>query len=1108
MKKTFIMFIVISTFFVVYAQTWSWQNPLPQGDHLFDVQFVSSSVGWAVGDAGRVMKTTDGGSTWSIESTTVLRELYSLSFTDANNGTAVGYEGKIVRTTDGGSNWVEQTSGVATTLHDVSFSDANNGTAVGNSGVIIRTTDGGTNWVSQTSGTTSHFYTVLSIDANNVMAFTSNGKFYKTTNAGTNWSLISTITTWVYGAAFTDVNNGIAVGNNGAIKVTTDGGATWNFQISFTSNTLRSVSFTDANTGTVVGDNGTIVRTTNGGTDWSSQTSGTTRGLDGVFFSNANNGTAVGSMGIILITTNGGTNWTEKSSGIGGNIALRNVSFTDANTGTTVGFSADFFTPATILRTTNGGATWNEQTSPAMGVLYGVSFTDANTGTAVGWAGSIVRTTNGGTNWTSQTSPTAQDLNSVCFTDANNGTACGSGGVIIRTTNGGTDWSTQASNTTNALKSIIFTDVNNGTAVGDVGTIIHTTDGGTNWTVQSVNVFDYLNDVYFTDANNGTAVGGVSGVSSQIIRTTNGGTSWAQQNSGLITNLWGVCFSSTNIGTVVSNQGEIIRTTDGGTTWTLQSDITENWLFDVTCTDANNVTAVGHNLTILCTSEEVLPVDLTFTPPYLQNFDGIISPALPDGWFVENTNGDGAWMNSGIGTPRSVPNAMTYDFHGASAADDWFFSPGLNLTAGVTYEVTFYYSAGQNFFPEKLEVKWGPTQNSAGMTSSAIFDNNNINNTAYVKGTGEFTPGSSGSYYIGWHCYSAAFQDYVFVDDISIRVKPTATNNQVVPAGNTNPITFTGTGSVVQFITNNGGELQLTCDEILSSPGGALPDGLTNLAPQYWSIIVTSGTVNGTYSITFDVTDVVGVLNLATLHLLKRDDASGNWTDYGVASSIDGNLLTWTGFTGFSEFGLGGDNSNPLPVELTSFSALVAGTNINLNWQTATEVNNYGFEIEKTSPRPSPQGEGGEAGRGWEKIGFIAGHGNSNSVKEYSFVDKTITGSKYSYRLKQIDNDGKYEYSKEIEIDLGIPSEFSLSQNYPNPFNPVTTISWQLPVSSHVTLKVYDVLGKEVATLINNEFEAGSHSVNFDASNFSSGIYFYELRAGNFIQSKKMLLMK
>lgn len=190
----------------------------------------------------------------------------------------------------------------------------------------------------------------------------------------------------------------------------------------------------------------------------------------------------------------------------------------------------------------------------------------------------------------------------------------------------------------------------------------------------------------------------------------------------------------------------------------------------------------------------------------------------------------------------------------------------------------------------------------------------------------------------------------------------------------------------------------------------------------------------------------------------------------------------------------------PLPVELSSFTAKRLHNYVRLDWQTSTEINNYGFEIERLAP--------GAERQTWEKIGFVEGNGNSNSIKNYTYEDKNLLASKYMYRLKQIDNNGQYEYSNEIEIDLGLPDKFELTQNYPNPFNPTTKISWQSPVPGHQTLKVYDVLGNEVATLIDEFRNAGRYEVTFDAAQLSSGIYYYQIKSNNFIETKKMILLK
>ncbi len=208
-------------------------------------------------------------------------------------------------------------------------------------------------------------------------------------------------------------------------------------------------------------------------------------------------------------------------------------------------------------------------------------------------------------------------------------------------------------------------------------------------------------------------------------------------------------------------------------------------------------------------------------------------------------------------------------------------------------------------------------------------------------------------------------------------------------------------------------------------------------------------------------------------------------------------------------FGSFKSQTSPLPVELTSFTAKIIEKKIVLNWLTATEVNNYGFEVQRSVVSlPTVVGDQ-RSEEGWDNIGFVEGHGNSNSLKSYSFTDKTMQYGKCSFRLKQIDFDGKFEYSDEIEIEVNmLPTEFALFQNYPNPFNPSTTIKYNLPVDSKVVMEIYNVLGEKVMTLINQEIKAGFNEVNFNASYLSSGIYIYRISAGEFNQVKKMMLLK
>ncbi len=189
-----------------------------------------------------------------------------------------------------------------------------------------------------------------------------------------------------------------------------------------------------------------------------------------------------------------------------------------------------------------------------------------------------------------------------------------------------------------------------------------------------------------------------------------------------------------------------------------------------------------------------------------------------------------------------------------------------------------------------------------------------------------------------------------------------------------------------------------------------------------------------------------------------------------------------------------------VPVELNSFNATNVENKIILDWSTATETNNRGFEIERSASNHE-----------WKSIGFVEGNGNSSEPKNYTFADEPTTRGKYFYRLKQIDFNGTYRIYGPIEINLDLPLQFSLEQNYPNPFNPSTVIGYQLSASSNVTLKIYDVLGNEVATLIDNEWkEAGFYNFQLIINNYqlTTGVYFYRLQAGNFTATKKFVLMK
>ncbi|MBL1214964.1 MAG: T9SS type A sorting domain-containing protein [Ignavibacteriae bacterium] len=339
-----------------------------------------------------------------------------------------------------------------------------------------------------------------------------------------------------------------------------------------------------------------------------------------------------------------------------------------------------------------------------------------------------------------------------------------------------------------------------------------------------------------------------------------------------------------------------------------------------------------------------------------------------------------------------------------------------------------------------------------------------------------------------------------------------------------------------QFYINANGFITFTSTALTGNFAPQLPiaDALNNLIAGYWKDLdptnpnVTGkhlyyGADNGDMVITFE-------------NYPEKDGDANGWITFQIILSSNGNIKIQFQNSGSSfntdEGTVGIENSDGtkgityryrqhgapifssplavefaqdesgLPVELTNFSASANNNSVMLNWETATEIDNYGFEVERAIKNEKVKI------KNWERIAFVEGHGNSNSPKLYQYADKSSSFGKYIYRLKQIDIDGSFEYSNIIEVDLGLPDKFELEQNFPNPFNPSTNISFVIPQTSFVSLKVYDTIGNEVAVLVNEELQAGAHNKTFDAAQLSSGIYLYSLIAGETSIVKKMILIR
>jgi photosystem II stability/assembly factor-like uncharacterized protein len=255
--------------------------------------------------------------------------------------------------------------------------------------------------------------------------------------------------------------------------------------------------------------------------------------------------------------------------------------------------------------------------------------------------------------------------------------------------------------------------------------------------------------------------------------------------------------------------------------------------------------------------------------------------------------------------------------------------------------------------------------------------------------------------------------------------------------------------------------------------------------------------LHGVYIFNADSAYTVGTPEV----VYKTIDGGNSWTDdwassYNVAFY---KIIFTSNNTGIicGSQGIIMIKTDYVPVELASFSAVVSGKSVTLNWMTSTETNNKGFSIERKS-----------ANAPWQEISFVPGYGTSSEKHSYSFNDNNLNRGSYTYRLKQSDFDGSFNYSDEVSADISTPAEFRLEQNYPNPFNPSTKINYSISEQSFVSIKVYNITGEEVASLVNGVQTEGPHQVVFDAKNLASGIYLVRLRSGNLTSQIKLNLLK
>jgi len=561
----------------------------------------------------------------------------------------------------------------------------------------------------------------------------------------------------------------------------------------------------------------------------------------------------------------------------------------------------------------------------------------------------------------------------------------------------------------------------------------------------SIPRIDFINELV------GYAVG-FNGSNGMVGKTTDGGTTWNIQHIISARQLIGLQFINLDTGIIVGNFGIILKTTDAGNTWVNKLAGSKANLYDVCSIDSNRVFAVGNSGTILSTSNgginwlaQISNTITDLTAVYFINQDtGYV--VGKSGLIMKTIDGGTNWNSVSSGVSNHLESI-------------YFPNSDLGFIAGQNGIILKSTNGGNNWV-----IK------SSGTTSNLI-------SVYFVDTQTGFAVGTNGTIIKSTN---------VGENWINQTSGVTTTLNDIKFSDQSTGLTV-GSNGVILKTTNSG----------IS-----------------W-ISQVSGTTDPLYSISY-----LPNFNGSAVYVAGGYSAGGADVEGKVINSTDGGniwvsndcessrILYSIGFpnstTGFA-VGEGGTIIKTfnaiVPVELTTFTSSITGNDVTLNWCTATEINNQGFQIERSNKLEAKSGE-------WESIGFVIGNGTTTEAQSYSFADENLSAGEYQYRLKQIDYDGTFEYSNTIEVNIDLPKTFALLNCFPNPFNPSTKIIYEIPKQSNVLLKVYDILGNEVSILVNEMQSAGSYQIVFDASELSNGVYFYKLQAGNFVQTRKMILLK
>ena len=802
------------------------------------------------------------------------------------------------------------------------------------------------------------------------------------------------------------------------------------------------------------------------------------RQFNGLHFVDAQTGWMVGVGGTIRKTTDGAVTWQAQSSGT--TFELHDVHFVNNQTGWTVGASISSSNPqAPILKTTDGGTTWISQSTPVAHRLWSVHFVNAQTGWAVGidkdLKGIIIKTADGGATWNVLKSGASSNetYQAVYFVDAQLGWMVGRNygnpDLILKTTDGGATWASQTTTTTSGLNAVQFMDTQTGWAAGASGTILRTTNGGTIWTKQNSGTTNTLECVCFIDAQRGWAVGSSDyGEFGHIIITADGGVTWTKQNSGTsntsVLGLAAVQFIDAYNGWAVGTSGLVLKTTDSGANWMNLSLVTYDHLYAVYFHDANTGWVGGNWGALLKTTN----AGANWTPvsvPNVRRINDIYFADAKTGWacqgvgkILKTTNGGVSWTEISTTTTRAF-----LAMHFVDARTGWA------VGGGSVYRVIFKTTDGGN--------TWASQNVPNGEALMDVF---------FINATTGWTVGMNGAIFkttdggANWVAQNSG-RTYDWLECVYFKDE-----NIGFVGGSEGILQTTDGGANWTFIDLVGWVDDLV---FIDAQNGFAVGAISS---QLSKGIDGSGTIDvgGGGDRTWQTTDGgktwTETLQSGTKWLLRAyfTDRNSGW---GVGTQ--GAIMKYT-------------DALPLPAPPSNLTADAIPRNaIKLGWADNAS-NENGFHLYRSA---------GVSGA-FRLLTTLA----ANTA---SYTDTALTfGTTYWYRLEAFNASGNSALSLDAFATAGyivavqqeptVPVEFALEQNYPNPFNPATFIVYSLPQPFLVELKVYDVLGHEIRVLVNEKKPAGVHRVPFDSQGLPGGLYFYRLRAGEFVETKKMVMLR